>query len=159
MNEMRKLITLMEAEMSQDPVDDVTVDIPLLIRIMEFAREDAQSDADLHVVAENMVDMSNSGTLTMDDYDAIIADANSQEDPENNMNEARGDIRKGLGALAVLAALGLSMPSTQDTPLGKAMQAAADQGDPVATKHLSKLDFYADENPAMLQKLSKRYLK
>src|SRR5210317_1418477 len=56
------------------------------------------------------------------------------------VKEAPGDIRKGLGAMAIIAALGMNMPSAQDTPLGQAMQQAADAGDPVAAEHLDKLD-------------------
>lgn len=74
------------------------------------------------------------------------------------LEEAPGDIRKGLGVAALLATLGLTMPSANDTPLGQAMQQAAASGDAVAAKHLDQLDFYADENPAMLQKLSAKYL-
>ena len=54
-----------------NPSDTVTLDIPLLIRLLEYAREDASSDIDLHNVAENMIKMD-SHILTMDDYDSII---------------------------------------------------------------------------------------
>lgn len=57
-----------------NPPDSVCVDIPLMIRLMEYAREDAKSDMDLHVVAENMTKLSQSkDLLTMQDYEAIIA--------------------------------------------------------------------------------------
>ena len=59
-----------------NPQDKVTVDIPLLIRIMEYAREDAGSDMDLHDVAENLIRLSASGkTLGMSDYDSIVGHA------------------------------------------------------------------------------------
>lgn len=32
--------------------DKITVDVPLFIRLLEYAREDAQTDMDLHNVAE-----------------------------------------------------------------------------------------------------------
>ena len=65
-----------------NPSDKATVDIPLLIRIMEFAREDAKTDMDLHKVAENIITLSEEGrTLTMDDYDAITKDSNGEDTP------------------------------------------------------------------------------
>ncbi len=45
--------------------------VPLLIRLMEFAREDAKSDLDLHYVAENAMRRGNE-VLDMDDYDELI---------------------------------------------------------------------------------------
>jgi len=65
-----------------NPSDKATVDIPLLIRIMEFAREDAKTDLDLHKVAENIIALSETGkTLTMNDYDAIVKDSDGEDNP------------------------------------------------------------------------------
>lgn len=56
--------------------DTVTVDIPLLIRLFEYAREDAKTDMDLHNVTERLIGMSEDGrTLTMADYDDICPPA------------------------------------------------------------------------------------
>jgi hypothetical protein len=56
-----------------NPKDTITVDVPLFIRLLEYAREDAQTDMDLHNVADNIISLSASGkTLTMDDYDSIV---------------------------------------------------------------------------------------
>ena len=56
-----------------NPPDAVTLDIPLMIRLLEYAREDAQTDMDLHNVAEMLIQLSETGeTLTMDNYDAIV---------------------------------------------------------------------------------------
>jgi hypothetical protein len=57
---------------STDPVDTVTVDVPLLIRLLELAREDIKSDAELHVVVTKILALKNKGVLTMQDYEAII---------------------------------------------------------------------------------------
>jgi len=55
-----------------DGIDTVSVDVPLLIRLLEYAREDAQTDMDLHHVAERMIALSQEDrTLTMDDYEEI----------------------------------------------------------------------------------------
>lgn len=60
-----------------NPTDTAILDIPLLIRIMEFAKEDAQSDMDLHKVAENIIELSKgSKTLTMSDYNNIVSISN-----------------------------------------------------------------------------------
>lgn len=45
-------------ELTTDVIDTVTVDIPLLIRLLEYAREDAKTDMDLHNVANNMIKLS-----------------------------------------------------------------------------------------------------
>lgn len=62
-----------------NPSDKVTVDIPLFIRLLEYAREDAKTDMDLHNVAEKAIAASETGkTLTMVDYDALVA-GNSED--------------------------------------------------------------------------------
>lgn len=58
---------------SVDEKDTVTMDIPLLIRVLEYAREDAKTDMDLHKVVENLINMRDEGTLSMDMYDKIVA--------------------------------------------------------------------------------------
>jgi len=61
----------------ENPIDTASLDIPLLIRIMEYAKEDAQSDMDLHKVAENIIRLSKGGkTLTMSDYNSILSISN-----------------------------------------------------------------------------------
>ena len=58
--------------------DTITLDVPLFIRLLEYAKEDAQQDVDLHNVAEKAISLALSGkTLTMDDYSLIVG---SQED-------------------------------------------------------------------------------
>jgi len=54
-----------------DSRDSVTLNIPLLIRTLELAREDIKSDAELHRVVENLIELKNKKVLTMDDYDYI----------------------------------------------------------------------------------------
>ena len=60
-------------ENSFNPTDKITVDVPLFIRLLEYAREDAKTDVDLHNVAEKAVMLSENGaTLTMANYNAIV---------------------------------------------------------------------------------------
>jgi hypothetical protein len=56
-----------------DEKDTVTMDIPLLIRVLEYAREDAKTDMDLHKVVENLINMRGQGALSMDMYNKIVA--------------------------------------------------------------------------------------
>jgi hypothetical protein len=69
------------SESQNNPADAVSMDIPLLIRIMEYAREDAQTDQDLHNVAERLIAMGADGnTLGMDQYDAIVGQPELDEE-------------------------------------------------------------------------------
>ena len=62
-----------------NPSDKVTIDIPLFIRLLEYAREDAKTDMDLHNVAEKAISLSETGkTLTMAEYDTLVA-GNSED--------------------------------------------------------------------------------
>ena len=73
-----------------NPSDKVTIDIPLFIRLLEYAREDAKTDMDLHKVTENAVALSETGkTLTMADYDSLVT--NDSENQE--MNEIKRMIK------------------------------------------------------------------
>ena len=58
---------------NENPEDVIKLDVPLFIRLLEFAREDAQADVDLHFVADNAIRLSTEGeTLTMDHYNDIV---------------------------------------------------------------------------------------
>jgi hypothetical protein len=54
-----------------DRKDTVTFDIPLLIRMLEYAREEIKSDPDLHRAVERLINIRNRGVLTMYDYSYI----------------------------------------------------------------------------------------
>lgn len=56
---------------AKDKIDTVTLNIPLVIRMLELAREDIKSDADLHKVIEKLISIRDKGTLTMDDYEFV----------------------------------------------------------------------------------------
>lgn len=56
-----------------NPKDTITVDVPLFIRLLEYAREDAKTDMDLHNVAERAISLSTEGEcLGMESYDSIV---------------------------------------------------------------------------------------
>ena len=53
--------------------DVLSFSVPLLIRIMEYSKEDAETDLDLHVAVEKMLELGAGGTtLTMEDYNTIV---------------------------------------------------------------------------------------
>ena len=61
----------LELDEEVDVVDTITVDIPLMIRLFELAREDVKDDMELHKITERLIEIRNKGTLTMADYDFI----------------------------------------------------------------------------------------
>jgi len=63
-------------------IDTVKLDVPLFIRLLEYAGEDAKTDMDLHDVTERVIKLSQSGkTLSMDSYNKIV--------PSKELNESR----------------------------------------------------------------------
>ena len=54
-----------------DTKDTVCLDIPLLIRVLEFTREDMKTDVQLHNMVERLIDMRHEVPLTMENYAAI----------------------------------------------------------------------------------------
>jgi len=61
-------------------MDIVKLDVPLFIRLLELAREEIKQDADIHDVAEIVINMSKDGVVTMQNYDAIVKFMNKQGD-------------------------------------------------------------------------------
>jgi hypothetical protein len=74
----------------KNPIDTITMDVPLFIRMMEFAREDAKSDLDLHDVAEKAIELSNEGrTLTMSDYETMFGGELNEAQSSGNESLAK----------------------------------------------------------------------
>jgi len=64
---------MVKEEEQPDAIDIVTLDVPLFIRMLEYAKEDAADDMDLHDVATKTIALSKQkGILSMEDYDALI---------------------------------------------------------------------------------------
>ena len=75
---------------SENPIDTITMDVPLFIRMMEFSREDAKSDLDLHDVAEKAISLSNNGkTLTMSDYETMFGGELNEAQSSSNESLAK----------------------------------------------------------------------
>ena len=81
----KKITTTTVEEYSDDQISNgwngstkyapcIKVDIPLMIRLLEFAREEASTDVDLHALAANMVTMGGEycRTLTIEDYPKLL---------------------------------------------------------------------------------------
>jgi len=61
-------------------IDKVTMDVPFLIRAMEYSKEEAPDDIDLHKKAEKIIKASQGNrTLEMEDYNTIFADGGEIE--------------------------------------------------------------------------------
>ena len=57
----------------RNPKSTVELSIPLLLRILEFAKDDAASDEELRKVANNIIELSKvAGELGMIDFEAIM---------------------------------------------------------------------------------------
>jgi hypothetical protein len=53
--------------------DVLNINVPTYIRTLEYAREDAKSDVDLHKLTENALEVSDKeGVVEMDDYEEIV---------------------------------------------------------------------------------------
>jgi hypothetical protein len=61
-------------DVKEDKTDTVTMDVPLLTRVLEMAREDIKSDEDLHVVVTKLIKMAKNGTLSMENYKKLTED-------------------------------------------------------------------------------------
>ena len=61
-----------ELDESFNPEDIININVPLLLRLFEYARNDAKTDMDLHTIAERLIAPNQEGrTLTMQDYNTI----------------------------------------------------------------------------------------
>ena len=71
----------------EDAVDTITMDIPLFLRMLEYSREDASQDMDLHDVTEKANTLGKEkGILSMEDYDEIVGAA--EDAPKGEVDEA-----------------------------------------------------------------------
>ena len=77
--------------------DILMIDVPLFIRLLEYAREDAKTDMDLLNVTENIIKLSEEEkALTMNDYDKIVDVKETKKIEENfRMKQLAGLIVEG----------------------------------------------------------------
>lgn len=61
--------------------DIICTDVPLTLRLLEFAREAGRTDLDLHFLTKNMIElMKHNECLTIDHYKDIIMDKSKTEE-------------------------------------------------------------------------------
>ena len=70
-NAIEELLQLTEGTAN---IDSICVSVPLFIRLLEFAREDATNDLSLHYITENALRVHSQGTsvLGMKNYKEIV---------------------------------------------------------------------------------------
>ena len=102
---VRDEISNMNEAKKEDAVDTITMDIPLFLRMLEYSREDAQKDLDLHDVTEkaNLLGKER-GILSMDDYEEIVGAAEEIDEAELTEANVPSNIkefakRKGVSSL------------------------------------------------------------
>lgn len=72
-----------EFDNDTNPQDVIKLDVPLFIRLLEYAREDAKTDMDLHNVTDKIIELASSGrVLDMAAYDSIM---NNQVDENKDL--------------------------------------------------------------------------
>lgn len=89
-----------------DAVDTVTVDVPLLIRLLEYAKEDAKTDMDLHNVTERLIQLNKTeDVLSMAHYDTIVAGqpTGGEKSVDEVSSELLGRYKKAAGSQASAA--------------------------------------------------------
>jgi hypothetical protein len=59
-------------------MDIVRLDVPLFIRLLELSREEVKQDADIHDLAQKVIEFSKDRVVTMADYNELISFMQSQ---------------------------------------------------------------------------------
>ncbi len=81
----------MEDQNQYNPEDVVAFDVPMFLRLLEFAREDATDDEALHKATDKIIELCQDGqVLTMDQYDEVVA-GNTKVDT-SNMNAVDDEV-------------------------------------------------------------------
>jgi hypothetical protein len=75
MEDLKKIQEFFSQPMpGQDAIDTISMDVPLFLRMLEYAREDAQQDVDLHDVTQRVIELNKAKPfLSMEDYNEIAA--------------------------------------------------------------------------------------
>jgi hypothetical protein len=84
---------MQDQEQEENKMDVISVDVPLFIRLLEFAREDATDDMKLHDVAEKLIELCADGDIMqMDNYDEIVGSAEQVD--TSGMNAVEDDMQE-----------------------------------------------------------------
>lgn len=74
-------------ETPQDEIDKITMDVPLLTRVLEYFNENSMDDVKLHKILENLIRESKKGMLGISDYETIIKVDDEESKPEEGKYE------------------------------------------------------------------------
>ena len=64
-------------------MDIIKLDVPLSIRLLELAREEIEHDADIHDLAQRVIELSKEQPVTMANYNDIVGFMKQQGDNES----------------------------------------------------------------------------
>jgi hypothetical protein len=78
-------ITISNGVAEKDPaaIESIRMDVELFIRVMEYARENAKTDQELHELTERAAVGSRDKILTMADYEALVQELRRGPDDPN----------------------------------------------------------------------------
>ena len=79
--------------------DIIQLDVPLFIRLLELAREDVKQDADLHDIAQKVIELSQEQPADMSNYDDIVGFMKSQGETSKDESYQELSRIKQLGGL------------------------------------------------------------
>jgi len=96
----------------ENPENILKIDIPLFIRLLEFAREDASGDLDLHEVADKAIALGDK-ILSMDDYEALVPEPKEEKESKPKRKHKKDD--GGSGEMSDLNDAGDADASEHDT--------------------------------------------
>ena len=103
----------------EDPTDLIAMDVPLFIRMLEWAREDAQTDMELHDATERAIEATKlRGLLSMEDYIDIIGE------PKDELDEVRLLPKNQIEATAAKLAAQIFSKTVDKTPAIKILTKA-----------------------------------
>lgn len=76
-------------------MDIVQLDVPLFIRLLELAREEIKDDADIHDLAQKVIELSKNGPIDMASYNELVSFMQKQgSDAPADEQWAPDDIRR-----------------------------------------------------------------
>ena len=75
-------------------MDIVKLDVPLFIRLLELAREEIKGDADIHDLAQRVIELSKDGPIDMGSYDELVSFMKQQGEPKADEGYGNDDIKR-----------------------------------------------------------------
>lgn len=93
-------------------VDTITLDVPLFIRMLEYAKEDAKTDMELHVATEKILELlKQNSKLSMGNYDSIVGGGEKKKETNEMDTGSSGSFE---APMQVIKKKDLYKPKEQD---------------------------------------------